>query len=328
MLPKLLIISCLFANFYKASPTTFLPRKVTQHIKCGLINDYTENSNLWDPDNPGRFTDRNIVGGDVARQGEFPWMASLRDKHDTMFCGGTLINSWTVLTAASCVHKGQGRSFLKKMFNVALGWQNSEGGRKDIEEKDAKYGKQVMRIDLRKNRNKGRVLFHPDFIDGDYNVKTNIYANNDIAIIVLPEEVQFPKNADSWSFDPKDTEPRGTFVRPICMPDSDIEKHIGIRALDSWTMTRELDVEIDYFWVTGFGTTNSSSFEEIKKKANRRWIIKSDELRKTYLAAMSNPECQRRIRKFARHSTLDKAAWVIPESQICAMALPRGGTVR
>ena len=52
-----------------------------------------------------------IVGGENATLGEFPWMALLgfkikvgRTKEDIFYlCGGSLINKHYVLTAASCV---------------------------------------------------------------------------------------------------------------------------------------------------------------------------------------------------------------------------------
>ena len=44
-----------------------------------------------------------IIGGDDARIGEFPFQASIQYKHGEHFCGGTLIRSNWVLTAAHCM---------------------------------------------------------------------------------------------------------------------------------------------------------------------------------------------------------------------------------
>lgn len=43
-----------------------------------------------------------IVGGEAASAGEFPYIVSLQDKTGFHFCGGVLINAFTVLTAGHC----------------------------------------------------------------------------------------------------------------------------------------------------------------------------------------------------------------------------------
>ncbi|XP_001861619.2 chymotrypsin-2 [Culex quinquefasciatus] len=50
--------------------------------------------------------DKRIAGGIPAEQGEAPWMVSMRNSLNIHFCGGTLLNSRFVLTAATCM---QGR---------------------------------------------------------------------------------------------------------------------------------------------------------------------------------------------------------------------------
>ena len=134
----------------------FIPPKVTRRIKCGVRNTYPSHNGspdrlLYDPDNKQRFLSSNIVFGNASGHGEFPWQASLRDKHDKKtFCGGTLINSWTVLTAAHCVHEGGDGDFKKYRFAVGLGWQKSQGGKKYIKNnpKNEKYGQQIININL------------------------------------------------------------------------------------------------------------------------------------------------------------------------------------
>ena len=65
------------------------------------------NSGKWKPDfSKGecglRIGLANIVGGKVAKVGEFPYMALLaNDGYYT--CGGSVINKWYVLTAAHCM---------------------------------------------------------------------------------------------------------------------------------------------------------------------------------------------------------------------------------
>ena len=112
----------------------FRPPKVTRRIKCGLRVTYpvlaeSPDRVLFDPKTPHRFLSPGIVYGNKSFEGEYPWQASLRNKHDKKtFCGGTLINSWTVLTAAHCVHEGGEGDFLQEKFEVGLGWQRSQGG--------------------------------------------------------------------------------------------------------------------------------------------------------------------------------------------------------
>merc|ERR1711894_626198 len=45
----------------------------------------------------------HIVGGQYATRGQWPWQVSLRNAANRHFCGGVIINSNWVLTAAHCV---------------------------------------------------------------------------------------------------------------------------------------------------------------------------------------------------------------------------------
>lgn len=51
----------------------------------------------------------DIVGGSPARAGEFPWIVSL-SRQGRHFCGGSLLNERTVVTAAHCVANADARS--------------------------------------------------------------------------------------------------------------------------------------------------------------------------------------------------------------------------
>ena len=65
------------------------------------------NSGRWKPDSSKgecglRIGLANIVGGKVAKVGEFPYMALLAN-NGYYTCGGSVINKWYVLTAAHCM---------------------------------------------------------------------------------------------------------------------------------------------------------------------------------------------------------------------------------
>jgi len=325
-----------------ASTEDFDPPKVTRSIKCGLRNTYPlqggVGDSLYDPDDDKRFLSGNVVFGNISKHGEFPWQASLRDKNDKKtFCGGTLINSWTVLTAAHCVHEGGDGSFLQERFAVGLGWQKSTGGNQNIREhpEDKKYGKQIINIDLRDKakKMKGRVFVHPGYMGEIANFVTNVHSPDDIAIVVLSEEVWFPDNSDVglfWDDHSRDvTVPRGTFVRPICMPDLLKENQVQLRAMHPWTyleaMRSEGGSNKDTVWISGFGKTNGTSFKTIKHNlASDDWKTESDDLMYAFIAAMPTAQCQKRMRE-NRNQDL-----VISPKQLCAMGIPNsipGGPV-
>ena len=61
-----------------------------------------------------------IVGGSKAAPGEYPWMVGL-ERGGSLFCGGSLISSGWVLTAAHCI---QGANV--KKLRIVLGDHNKE----------------------------------------------------------------------------------------------------------------------------------------------------------------------------------------------------------
>lgn len=49
-----------------------------------------------------KFSAQEIVGGTAAAAGEFPYIVSLQSSSGSHFCGGALLNAYTVVTAAHC----------------------------------------------------------------------------------------------------------------------------------------------------------------------------------------------------------------------------------
>ncbi|KAG8247486.1 hypothetical protein J6590_059921 [Homalodisca vitripennis] len=99
-----------------------------------------------------------IVGGQDAAQGEFPWLVSLT-RSGGHFCGGTIVNSRWVLTAAHCLCRDElGISSLR----VTL-------GEHDLRQR----GEHDLPV--------SRVILHPRFRCGQY--------GDDIALVELGSEV-------------------------------------------------------------------------------------------------------------------------------------------
>merc|ERR1712066_17611 len=169
---------------------------------------------------------------------------------------------------------------------------------------------------------KGKVFIHPQYIGENTDEDTNVHSPHDIAIIVLSKEVWFPDNADAGlpgdEHKIKTDEQRGTFVRPICMPHIDKALRFDVNPLHPFTKDHQLAIDYldsDYLFITGFGKTNGTKFEEIGNRASDSWKVNSDTLMKAYIGAMRNSECQKRI----RNKNEDLVVW---SKQICGLNLP------
>ncbi|XP_063700542.1 CLIP domain-containing serine protease HP8-like [Culicoides brevitarsis] len=132
------------------------------------------------------FPDK-IYGGSVAAIDEHPWMARLEytytDGSRDFRCGGALINSRYVLTAAHCVPSNGDNVTLT---SVRLGEWNS-ATINDCFRNSCTDPVQDIAIE--------QIISHPAFVKGDQDYY------HDIALLRLSKEAKF-----------------STFVRPICLP--------------------------------------------------------------------------------------------------------------
>lgn len=98
-----------------------------------------------------------IINGADAKPGQFPHQVSLRDDYDLHFCGGSIINSRWILTAAHCV------AYRLSIFAIS--------GAIELVEPGSKY--QIQQVHI-----------HPEF-------SPHHHMKNDIALLRTVEEMIF-----------------------------------------------------------------------------------------------------------------------------------------
>ncbi|KAL1403396.1 hypothetical protein pipiens_005695 [Culex pipiens pipiens] len=139
--------------------------------------------NFVDPEDCGQqeYSSGRIVGGIEAPVGQWPWMAAIflhGPKRTEFWCGGSLVGTKYILTAAHCTRDSRQRPFAARQFTVRLG---------DIDL--STDGEPSAPVTFRVTE----VRAHPKF--------SRVGFYNDIALLVLDRPVRKSK-----------------YVIPVCLP--------------------------------------------------------------------------------------------------------------
>ncbi|XP_055309086.1 proclotting enzyme [Sitodiplosis mosellana] len=182
-----LVLTPLGTTTTKRPPSILLPvqtisRPTSSPVSTiGNVNEL--NGNVVDENHCGQqeISSGRVVGGLEAESGEWPWLAAIflhGDKRVEFWCGGSLIGSRFILTAAHCTRDSRQRPFAARQFTVRLG---------DIDLSTDREASAPVTFKVTE------VRAHPRF--------SRVGFYNDIAIMVLDRPVRKSK-----------------YVIPICLP--------------------------------------------------------------------------------------------------------------
>ncbi|XP_043801819.1 clotting factor B-like isoform X1 [Apis laboriosa] len=143
-----------------------------------IDNNFIQNDEECGVRNSGKY---RVVGGEEALPGRWPWMAAIflhGSKRTEFWCGGSLIGSRYILTAAHCTRDHRQRPFAAKQFTVRL-------GDIDLERNDEPSAPETYMVK--------QIHAHPKF--------SRVGFYNDIAVLELTRTVR-----------------KSPYVIPICLP--------------------------------------------------------------------------------------------------------------
>ena len=202
----------------------------------------------------------------------------MQKKRNIFTCGGTLIDSKTVITSGGC-----GRSMKKLIksrnveYEVAVGFGSTSFEIKD----DAKFGAGLYKV--------GKVL-----LSGD----------KKLAILKLKEQIVYPDEADTELTKNRVNEGKisGTFVRPICLPESG--STMFPKDLTPFTMDQQMTTDVDYLWFTAYDMNSENRGDKNK-------------LTKAYIGKMKWADCEEKLKRTKKKEQKSKfCAMSLPSETI------------
>ena len=104
----------------------------------------------------------DIINGTVVPETKYPFLVFL-EMFGSMFCGGSIFNEWTIITAAHCISSSPD---LNKFTNVVAGV---------VDRRNFSVSRQERRVKT--------ATIHPDYDRKTY--------SNDIAVLFLEEGLKF-----------------------------------------------------------------------------------------------------------------------------------------
>ncbi|XP_044727947.1 transmembrane protease serine 9-like [Chrysoperla carnea] len=174
------IVMCLVVTITEAYNTYRKPKIRISDVNYGQLPKFAKDCDCVCGLNSRHM---RIVGGNVTKVHEFPWMAGI-SRHGKLYCGASLITRRHLLTAAHCID-----GFDLDGIEITLGKHYIETDQKDTGAESVGS----IRISSPMERKIKSVKTHSDF---------NIFTfNNDIAVLELDAPVEFSET-----------------LQPVCLP--------------------------------------------------------------------------------------------------------------